>query len=900
MRTRWLILGIGLVTLLVAIGMGYVIARHRQQVRADAHLELGRLSLEQGNHELALTEINESLRLVPHHAAAFRTRARLFTQQYRWDEAIADLDEAIRLSPRAADLYLLRAEVYLNRSADQDRAEDLDHVVQDADQALSLDPTLAHAFCFRALARSNKQENDLALADIEEAIARDRNDPLINWGRGCVRAARGESTGAIADFTEACKQEPVQVRAYVGRALCQLDRHETADTLADAEQAIHSDRSNAWGYLVRAMAYLEEGRRELALTDLNRALELNSKNVVAHSLRASCYLELHQPARALADANAGLAIHPNSGTALAVRALAHLQSGKKMRAQADLRRAAQLAPRNLKILHARVVLLQELGKHAEVVEETNGLAKEVRKEAVAILSLRAMSNLCLGEPGRAIVDCTRAIEQDGSRANPYAIRSVAMARIDSPEAARDDFRRAIEIDQRMAYHVRGPLHLLLKENERALADLGRAIQLNPREPTAYLTRANLLMTEPMPKVEEGLNDCDRAIGLSPRDPLAYRLRALGHVLKKDYEAALADCNRALELDPEDVQAYTLRAEAHLARKDMKQVIVDATAALHLEGTEAKASALRALAYSSEGQHEKAQADIERASQLDSQYAKWRDQLKTAPNQGARVESPQATLPEPPADSPREPFPWTRAGILAALVGLMLIGLFGGWMILKSRRPTEQPEAVSPSPPILQAKYSPPPEPDPILTSAQVAAKAEQTNRLIEFLAHRDPAFAPLALREGMTGMFQLVHQCWQERDCGAIQDLVMPVLLRRYEEFLKSLRQKGEINRLEDLALERLELVHVYCPHSRDEQQVTALVTFQADSYFVSERSLEYLHGSRSPQHFQEFWVFQRQGNLWRLLTIERSHQSDRLQVPNQVEDLTEEQIAHIQNSIVL
>ena len=39
---------------------------------------------------------------------------------------------------------------------------------------------------------------------------------------------------------------------------------------------------------------------------------------------------------------------------------------------------------------------------------------------------------------------------------------------------------------------------------------------------------------------------------------------------------------------------------------------------------------------------------------------------------------------------------------------------------------------------------------------------------------------------------------------------------------------------------------------------------------------------------YQEFWVFQRRGDAWRLQTIEQSHESDRLEAANRVAGMTD------------
>ena len=66
--------------------------------------------------------------------------------------------------------------------------------------------------------------------------------------------------------------------------------------------------------------------------------------------------------------------------------------------------------------------------------------------------------------------------------------------------------------------------------------------------------------------------------------------------------------------------------------------------------------------------------------------------------------------------------------------------------------------------------------DFMYTPAQVAKKSDKTLKLLEFIARQDPALAPAALREHATSTFLKLQQCWQAREYGPMQPLMMPDL----------------------------------------------------------------------------------------------------------------------------
>jgi hypothetical protein len=63
---------------------------------------------------------------------------------------------------------------------------------------------------------------------------------------------------------------------------------------------------------------------------------------------------------------------------------------------------------------------------------------------------------------------------------------------------------------------------------------------------------------------------------------------------------------------------------------------------------------------------------------------------------------------------------------------------------------------------------------------------------------------------------------------------------------------------------------------------------FEAKVYFVDERSGAYRHGDQQARTFQEFWIFRRHEDAWRLHAIERSHISNRRRSANYVPGLAD------------
>jgi predicted lipid-binding transport protein (Tim44 family) len=223
-----------------------------------------------------------------------------------------------------------------------------------------------------------------------------------------------------------------------------------------------------------------------------------------------------------------------------------------------------------------------------------------------------------------------------------------------------------------------------------------------------------------------------------------------------------------------------------------------------------------------------------------------------------------------------------------VVALVVLGKIG-WHVgraLGGARGRPGPAAAAPG----RAPAGPEP-PDLILDPAEVAVKAGRTTLLMQFLARHDRRLDPATLRPLLTATFCKVQECWEARDYGPVSALLRPDILAEHEGLLWQMRQAHEINRIQGLRVEAVHFVHLFCPLDPDDQEVAALITFEATANYVNDRNGTYTRGPRSPRRFQEFWVFRRQGERWLLDAIERTHESKLLRAANQVAGLSAEQL---------
>jgi tetratricopeptide (TPR) repeat protein len=134
-------------------------------------------------------------------AIAFKNLCLAYNDKGDHDRAIQDCDQAIRLHPGYLDAYLFRGHAYFNKG-DNDRA------IQDYDQAVALGSNGANTFVQRGAAYHMKGDNARAIQDLDQAIMLSPNDATAFYIRGAAYEAEKDNSHAIQDYGQAIRLVP--------------------------------------------------------------------------------------------------------------------------------------------------------------------------------------------------------------------------------------------------------------------------------------------------------------------------------------------------------------------------------------------------------------------------------------------------------------------------------------------------------------------------------------------------------------------------------------------------------------------------------------------------------------------------------------------------------------------
>jgi tetratricopeptide (TPR) repeat protein len=135
-----------------------------------------------------------------------------------------------------------------------------------------------------------------------------------------------------------------------------------------------------------------------------------------------------------------------------------------------------------------------------------------------------------------------------------------------------DYSKAIELksDDSEAYNNRGSTKNNLKDYTGAMMDYNKAIALKPDFAEAYNNRG--VLKNNINNLKGAIMDYDKAIKLNPNFSIAYSNRGCGKDDLKHYQEAIRDYDKAIKLNPNNSENYHGRGVVKYNLKDYIEAI----------------------------------------------------------------------------------------------------------------------------------------------------------------------------------------------------------------------------------------------------------------------------------------------------------------------------------------
>jgi len=292
-----------------------------------------------------------------------------------------------------------------------------------------------------------------------------------------------------------------------------------------------------------------------------------------------------------------LELDPGLAPAYRGRALARFELGEEQEGLADLERALALAPDDPQLHVERGVLCGRLGRAAEARAEFER-ALALDPDHTEALVNRGRALLMEGDAPGALRHYEAALARDPNCALAYASRGVLAWRLSQDrEAALADLGRALILDPSSAYarSNRGAIYSLEGRAADAIADFDVALEQRPRDAGSLVSRGSAFIQ--LGERRAALADFEAAHAISPGLENVLLNIGVCHDELGNYEQALAAYEEALERRTVSSlgDVYYNRGTTYTRLKRHEEAVADFTRSLEIDPSRADVRVNRALA-----------------------------------------------------------------------------------------------------------------------------------------------------------------------------------------------------------------------------------------------------------------------------------------------------------------
>lgn len=499
-----------------------------------------------------------------------------------------------------------------------------------------------------------------ALAYVQKSLDISKNTPTAYAVRAQIEAQRGNFQSAAADMDSLIKLEPKNVNNYINRAYFRYKNDDYFGCLSDYDYAITLDPENSVAIYNRAQLNAEVGEYAKAITDFTTVLQRDSQNFLALYNRLQLYLMTEQYRKALGDYDRILKKYPNFESGYMQRAAIKQKLGDVKGAQRDNERAiaifkkkgiqvSSFNPADLEAKKAGKKMAQEIEDAKRgveqpmteediikkfnqllTVEDDNGLKPEydnrtrgrIQNQNVDIepmpMFFLTYYNIVNKLNGKTHYMKEMTEVNDSRLLSKMLVLSADVVQLDSTTINKHfesiDYYNgmlAVSKPRSVDYFGRAMDYMMVKDYERAIADIDRAIGLSPKFTLAYFLRANAYYMQYQLEKRDVQNSAQAATS-----DAAAAAKLLAHSTSDSkLSAALDDYNEVLKLSPKSVYALYNRGFIYMLMGDYTSAIGSFNEAIAIKPDLGEAFYNRGLMYFKLGNREKGVADLSNAGEL---------------------------------------------------------------------------------------------------------------------------------------------------------------------------------------------------------------------------------------------------------------------------------------------
>ncbi|KAK7535167.1 mitochondrial precursor proteins import receptor [Phyllosticta citribraziliensis] len=303
------------------------------------------------------------------------------------------------------------------------------------------------------------------------------------------------------------------------------------------------------------------GNKAYGSKDYNRAIELYTKAIlckqdpVFYSNRAACWNATSNWEKVIEDTTAAINLDNQYVKALNRRAHAYEQTERYSEALLDYTASCIIDQ------FRNEVSAQSVERLLKKVAEAKGRAILATKEK-KLPSPTFVSNYLQSfrpKPLPAGLEETAELEEESGKGQlRKGLLALNKKTGEGYTEAAAAFDRALELGdlgehEAFAYNMRGTFKYLKGDNQDALTDLTKSVELQPSLTQSFIKRASMHLE--LGERDAAANDFEQAMAQNPEDPDIYYHRAQLHFILSEFAEAAKDYQKSIDLDKDFIFSH---------------------------------------------------------------------------------------------------------------------------------------------------------------------------------------------------------------------------------------------------------------------------------------------------------------------------------------------------------
>lgn len=325
-------------------------------------------------------------------------------------------------------------------------------------------------------------------------------------------------------------------------------------------------------YYNRGNYYQDNNRLPEAIASYSKAIELNPTNIGALSNRGISQAKMGNAEAALADFDAVVKIDPNYANIYSNRGNALTMLGQYQQAIADYTKAIERKPDFVDGYFNRGNARLSVADYKGAIADYQTIIALGKTDDGVLLNL-AKAYQRNNQDSLALLLNNQLLANNPQNAAAYFERYLIFNKQNKPDKAVADLKKATQLNPKTLELIIREANLLEQQNpQKAIEKYLMIQQIAPKYTDAYVNLG--VFYGKLGQINNALTQFSEAIEQNPKSVAAYNNRAYAYDLSGKPTKAIDDYTKAIELAPNNLNSYLFRGMIYKKQNRLNEALAD--------------------------------------------------------------------------------------------------------------------------------------------------------------------------------------------------------------------------------------------------------------------------------------------------------------------------------------